>query len=233
MINKSKTIFELEVCYIRYKYDAKRDIDLPLSYPFDLEKTQIGFFSSLRKAESAIKKCNWEDAYCFYVTEYRVDNNIESIPNIATYRSYLPDGKLEEHCLSFEYDTAFKMDIKDLINKTPEELRSIGVCPGMKPEEIRFKKGDLVEVIDFDHVFLGIVVSTPMTIESVKERAIRVGRFYDGDDMYDVLEWFPRKKEAGYNHYFSINLFPPRLPIPKKLKENLQAAYQSHIKMYY
>jgi len=234
----SKTIFELEACYVENKYNKKKDVHLPPSYPLKLESCrQIGYFSSLRKAESAIKEtvkensnAGWETLYCFYVTEYLID---ERYYNVVTRRSYLSDGKLEETCLTFEGDCGYdRMDLENCLSKTPEELHRMGIFPGRRPEEMRFKEGDLVEYVEYNkRVVLGIVVSTPRTVEYAREQAKKNGYFHQdcSDDMYNILTDFPLTKEEMENghphsHCDTITLFLPRFNVPKRIREGLQAA---------
>ena len=232
---KGKTIFEMEVCYIENKYSAKKDDFFPVSsYPFDLSRQEVSFFTSLHKAESAIQKRvkeytknHYRDLYCFYVTEYSIDSMDGR--DTLTQRSYFSDGKPAERCLTSDKRIEEKMDINVLINKTPEELHRIGLFPGRRPEEFRFQEGDLVEVVKFNRVIVGIVTSTPWREEYVKERAIKVGWFFQdfSDDNYTILECFPAKKEATHRHSRCTDLFPLRFSISKRLKEGLQLAYKT------
>jgi len=140
---------------------------------------------------------------------------------------------LEEVCLTFEGDCDYdRMDLENCLSKTPEELHRMGIFPGRRPEEMRFKQGDLVEYAGFNNrVVLGIVVSTPRTVEFARKRAKEVGYFHQdcSDDVYNILTDFPLTKEEmehGHPHVHcdSIDLFPPRFPVPKRIKEGLQAA---------
>jgi len=235
---KRKTVFELEVCRISNKYSAKQHAFLPTSYPFNLSRySRAGFFSSLQKAEAAIQKCIKDDEkrvehdiYCFYVTEYLTDRTVWS--HQQTCRSYLPDGTLQESCLTSAYGSASAVRrpaFRDLADKTADELRHIGIYPGRRPEEIRFKKGDIVEVVAYDRVFLGVLADTPWTDEYVKERAIISGSYSLDvtDDCYLVYKCIRSKKEAHHSHPQCTDVFSPRFPIPEKLKEGLQAVQRT------
>ena len=143
--------------------------------------------------------------------------------------SYLPDGKLEESCLtsSVYRNNEYSKDV--LRSKEPHELHSMGIFPGRKPEEIRFKTGDIVEVAEFasgrERVFLGILYGVPHTEEEVRSRFEFT--LDDSDDCYCVLECFPARKVANHSHPQSTDLFAPRFEIPEKLKHELQTAYRS------
>jgi hypothetical protein len=220
MTKKCKTVFELEACYFQKRYNAKTERDLPLAYPFDLRNLRIGFFSSLDRAEAAVKKCvkyrkmcNMETLYCFFVIEYRIDEMVW-INDMVTIRSYLPDGKPEESCLT---------------SAVCGDDGSLEEFAGRKPDEVRFKKGDLVEVVEGRNCFLGIVAGTPLTEDEAREfkQRSKLGATPNYlDDLYCVLDF--DGKYTSHCHPLCTHVFQPRLRIPKTLERGLQAAYRSH-----
>jgi hypothetical protein len=240
------TIFILKVNIIHFELDEKREEYLPLSYPFDVTEEIIGYFSSLEKAEIAIQNYlvfNNEQKYrneihSFTITEYVVDdkdNEYFYAPS-QTRRTYLSNGKSEESCLVSEWR---------ICGDTVDESCKFY---GRKPEEIRFKKGDIVELMAGKHqVIPCIVVGTPRTVADVRKtnkkwgiKKGEIGWYGDySDDHYYLIPYlyygelvtlddivdpetspYPLDIEAN-----SFYIFPPTIPVPDDMKEKLQTFY--------
>ncbi len=202
---KSKSIFELTL--IQYCKDKPK-------YPkFEIFRWSLGYFSSLKKTEGAMKKCIAEKAdlglgnqplFGFIIKEFVVD--VLSYQHAKNRKSYLPDGTLWDECPVHE-------------DARLEEFL------GRPEENVRFRKGDLVEVLDGDTVTLEIVYGTPRSPEGVRqikkhaeEEGFRIC-LDESDDSYTTLTYL----EYEHSHPNSVNLFPVRLPVNEKLRKKLEA----------
>jgi hypothetical protein len=222
---QGKSIFKLETNLVLLKYNKKKDIYLPPSYPWGLYR-YVSYYTSLREAESGMlkhidyykKEITMDKPYGIYgflVSEYGINTMSWNEP--LTLRVYLPDGKLEESSLTSECK---HIHADGTFSLTP--------FMGRKPEEIRFKKGDMVEVIGSD--YFCIIIDTPPTESEIKEYMQKdEGMGFDyRDDCYTVLDCNLKGKEVGSSRRRSINVLSPRFPIPKKLAESLQTTYCSY-----
>ena len=202
-----KSIFKL--IQITYREDK------PPRYPvFKVSRTGQGYFSSLAKAEQRMKQfaagegC-WEPhlLFGFQIEEYLLDN--DCYYSTKSRRSFLPDGSLWA---------------ENLLSEIPDEngLEEFLGCPA---DKIRFKTGDLVEVLRWDTVTLEIVGNLPMTPEEVlrlHERSLK--QYPDrqflpldySDDSYYTLD-----QSGEHSHPHVVTMFPVRLKVSKKLKEKL------------
>ena len=101
-----------------------------------------------------------------------------------------------------------------------------GVFHGRGPNQIRFREGDLCEVLLDDKVFLGLVLEAPPSVE----RARKINGFspfkMDAlDDSYLVLacsHW------TEPEHVESIRVFPPRFKVSKQTEGRLRKAYNDY-----
>jgi hypothetical protein len=224
-INQERTIFKLESYLMQVK---KKKGSYKPSSSFECSKEFVGYYTSIREAEAGMRECidfynkgfridDSKKCYSFLVSEYDLNIMIDE-DEALTRRSYLSDGKLEESCLTSEITENGHPQIPFM---------------GRKPEDIRFKEGDIVEVICCDaKISFGIVSNLPLTEEYIKERIQRDGKRWNmyycdySDDSYTVLFSNLKGEDCGHSHLESIYVFPQRLPIPKKLEEGLHALYQ-------
>jgi hypothetical protein len=234
----AKAIFNLVRYDAPQRYDGESDSYRPNVYPeFDVVKTKLGFYSTLKKAESALKQDMKEGikhegwpTYCYYICEHPLDTS--EMSHIGhRCRSYLPNGDL--------FDATMTSELPDAERKLPK-------FKGRTPEQVRFKKGDIVEVLDsMCRVSLGIVFKSPLTEEEVQNRYLRLARqgkpipvyLNYRDDSYRTLclskfeyeevtadrslvndeEWL-----CGTHDYpLCVKIFPPHLPVPDEMRELL------------
>ena len=201
MTNKT-TIFEL----IEISYSGKEP-----QYPsFTVYQFRIGFFSNLVSAEKAMKlyiEAHQKDVYRpqplfgFSITEYALDQySYDFLSPDDTHcqteirRSYLPDGKLWAEATDDEF---------------------LGRCA----DQLRFAKGDLVEVLCDDTVTLEIVEKVPLSPEQVRE--VRESE-KDSDFISVINEFYKTLPLVG--HYSTpgvVNVFPPRFPVSEELRNKL------------
>ena len=101
---------------------------------------------------------------------------------------------------------------------------------GRKPSEIRFSKGEFVEVVGDNEAYLGMVLEHPITEEEVQEinkKALADGveeiQYDWGDDHYDVLTC--DKEYSGYDHVDSLRIIKPRFKISEYQKDYFKGLY--------
>ena len=146
-------------------------------YPtFRLRKEMPILFRSVEDAERDMLTYNGIFPYCFALSEMPVGMQF-FIGESFSERIYLPDGQLWGKRL---YSNIKPLDI-------PPQYREIefdnyiygrGLFSGRKPEEIRFKRGDIIEIFCYKgndywsegNAELAIVVDTPPTESEMEER---------------------------------------------------------------
>ena len=146
----------------------------------------------------------------YYIRERTVYNHLTlEYVEVIRFRSYTADGELIDY----------------------NDINELGQFTGRKPQNIRFKVGDIVEVIQNRRLELAIVGSLPPTEEWVKERTEYCREHYpdrpleldDTDDSYTV--YFIGEGDT-HSHPSCTSVFRPSKKIPagivKKLKDKLQ-----------
>jgi len=185
-MNEQKTIFK--VIEIEYCADEQQ-------YPeFDVYCSTIGFFSSLEKAEKKMNEqkhtnsCKPEYKYFgFLIEEYALDNPW-TLPT-ESRRSYLPDGSLLA---------------ENLLSETPgDDFSNFEEFLGRPADKIRFKTGDLVEVLHHNSARLEIVGKEPPSPEWVRDLNQRGCKLDSSDDAYYTLD-----EHGNHSHPEVINVFP-------------------------
>ena len=168
----------------------------------------LGAYTTLEKAEKAMMRVvkNWdtdEDNYCFIITERKLNPKPDK-EDVVGVRTYLPDGSWYE---------------ENMVGRD-------GVFRGRPNERIRFKIGDVVEVLYGKTVELAIVGNTPPSLEFAEQmRKRRLGNgvtdefFMDKfDDSYTIYDTHP----GGHTHVESLFVFPTRKPVSEKLVQKLK-----------
>ncbi|MDL2323146.1 hypothetical protein LJC52_04075, partial [Bacteroidales bacterium OttesenSCG-928-A17] len=122
-------------------------------------------------------------------------------------RSYLPDGSLL---------------VGNLLSETPNDEGDFEEFLGRPADKVPFKIGDLVEVLNFNTVRLGIVGNLPYSPEwvcNLHERTSKKGYrvpLDSNDDRYYTLD------ESGeHDHPEVTNVFPIRFEVSEELREKL------------
>lgn len=194
-----KTIFEIELISTHgTRYPVRKR----------LYNLSLGAYTTLEKAEKAMMRVvkNWdtdEDNYCFIITERKLNPKPDK-EDVVGVRTYLPDGSWYEE----------NMADRD------------GVFRGRPDERIRFKIGDIAEVLYGDVVELAIIGNTPPSLEFAEQmRKRRLGNgvtdefFMDKfDDSYTIYDTHP----GGHTHVESQFVFPTRKPVSEKLVQKLK-----------
>ena len=228
------TIFKL-ILYTQ-PWSAKKS-----RYPtYRLESRMSFYFHTKEEAEAAIKDGNircWRDCYCWALREFPLGAGVLPSESLSE-RIYLPDGQLWSERLTNEIypDTVPHVyDEKEFDNY----IYAHRFFAGRKPEEIRFKPGDLIEIFCYDgndywsdgYVELAIVIQAPPTEDEMAERADHylktstdltddrnydLGmRFYHRDDIYAVVAAYqPANPDAN-----PIDFCPTHCAMPPHMEK--------------
>ena len=216
-----KTIFEL----VRITTNSKS------CYPVrKTRKWDMGFFSTLAKAEKQIRKdvkiCRAgesdqmvriaeDDVLAYKITERELDE--EHDENIQSVRTYTADGQPNDQCLlDYKCERHFE---------------------GRPQEQIRFRPGDIVEVINEWQAELCVVAHAQPTEDDYKrfcngclERHEEIMFHWDySDDSYLV-----ESLGEGDTHFHpqSPFVFHPTKSISKALKDKFKAKYEEILARY-
>ena len=218
-----KTIFKLEKCYLKEHCRMREHGFIrPAAY------IELGFFSSREKAERFMRQYIADSldtsTFAFFIYENTVDGVRYSTRFACKSRySYTADGKLNDY----------------------SEVSTDGRARyyGRTPDRIRFHRGDIVEVTDYECVQLCIVAGPPRTVEECQDMMERckerlrkylnreptpkeVAADYpldDTDDTYCVLEHYG---DGAHYHPSTISLFKPTRKITKAQRELLLSLIQ-------
>lgn len=225
-------IFKLEVLETEELEEKKRS-----HYPKYKVNTYCpqAFTTTLEEAESLMhqdvqyrKKMKEEDDYpldtfCYYISEIPL-GLLHYDRECLSERVYDGEGKLIDRSYCCSRFSIYYPGVCDLpaYNRHPDET-----FRGRNAEQIRFQKGDIVEVYRGDEVKLAIVVGTPLTTEWIWERnqAAKDKRGLDElpydetDDSYTVIDG------PGYeyhDHVPSLHVFAPHYHVPLYLQRRFK-----------
>lgn len=248
-----KTVFELIKIYTNSK----------TRYP--LRKSQIntmGLFSTLAKAETQMiqdaegyyeseqerlrdiaekeeyrndeKRFGHDVVLAYRITEYELDTEVWKCSSTQSVRTYTADGKPnDESLLDYQCERHFK---------------------GRTPEQIRFRPGDIVEVIDEWGAELCVVGHAQPTTEdyasyrkrcwedcmkdcqkSCRDKSVEVKEencIFHWDYSDDCYLVYSLGEGDTHFHPESPKVFRPTKPVPKALREKLKAKYEEMLRLY-
>lgn len=202
--------------------DIIDDPDETLSlYPeFRISRCCKGIFSSMAKAEAALQSCvsnNETDIYCFKIYELPLDctSDLGSLDYPACIREYLygPEGGILEHttCSSLNDDIGTEY----------------GHYLGKPKSQLRFKKGDIVEVIGADTVHLAIVPHDPVDTNRCYELYRRARnetkhRCYILDYSDDQVAVVDGPEYGNHSHTQLCDIMVPRFPITEEMRRKYE-----------
>lgn len=187
-----------------------------------IRRQRLGFFDTKEHAEEAMlstvefqkKVCKkrgenyYNDCFGFFLLEQFVHNRESSF-----YRNERP-----QKCFSFNADG----ELNDFV-----ALDEMGLYRGRKIEDIRFKIGDIVEVVGGDYADLVIVGALPLTtdkysqLEDDPEECEHPSRYLDAqDDCYLV---YTLGEVGSHIHPVCYSVFPPTHPVPERIAAQLNA----------
>ena len=248
-----KTNFELIRIYTNSK----------TRYP--LRKSQIntmGLFSTLAKAEAQMiqdaegyyeseqerlrdiaekeeyrndeKRFGHDVVLAYRITEYKLDTEVWKCSSTQSVRTYTANGKPnDESLLDYQCERHFK---------------------GRTPEQIRFRPGNIVEVIDEWGAELCVVGHAQPTTEdyagfrkrcwedcmkdcqkSCRDKSVEVKEencIFHWDYSDDCYLVYSLGEGDTHFHPESPKVFRPTKPVPKALREKLKAKYEEMLRLY-
>lgn len=177
--------------------------DSDYKYPkFRIRKAEVYYYSSKEQAEERIAEMGIDlNIYCFIIKALPLGRDVFG----GSYRCWLYDreGTFVSETLCSEL----------LISGTdePEEL-----LPGRRPDQCRFKTGDIVEVRNSGIVEIGIILKQPPTPEDIEE----MGKKYAArgmpnfmaedytEDSYIVMTGKTGLNYLGYYHAYVTDVLP-------------------------
>lgn len=251
---KPASIFRVTTYDYRY-YSPKK-----IHYPsYRLRAANTAFLATLKEAEEWVAEkgksyrrvnidnkpsCNL-GTFAYVITEIplRIDTNLDILELSLSERVYSPDGTLWG-----------KRDFCNIIPNgcfSPEEYNYWGrLClfKGRKPEDIKFKPGDIVEVFGYpgndywsnNEVNLAIVVKCPPTVSEVAEKIQQYCATHSGYDVSDhalCYEFGYREDEyevlslacEGIDHSPTIATLRPSMPVSTRMRNRLRQVYHKYM----
>lgn len=209
-------------CLVEIDVTTDRE-EREVMYPeFDIFRSIKGIFSDKEQAERGIQECiktavecNTE-IYCFKVYEVPL-NHVTSIGTGNFFRSvreYLYDEKGN----LLDYTTCSSLD-EDIFTE-------YGSFLGKPAESMRFKKGDLVEVIEQDKVRLAVVYHDPTDTIWCYDLYKRLKNkddlpyFLDASDYQVAVIDGP--SYGTHSHEQLVDIMKPRYPIPEEMRREYE-----------
>lgn len=168
-------------------------------YPtFGLESREAFYFRTLEEAEAAISDTNircYGDCYCWALRELPLGLNILPEESLSE-RVYLSNGQLwSERSYADVLPSIIPPQYREI--EFDNYIYGRRFFAGRRPEEIRFKPGDIIEVFcyngngywDDGTVELAIVIDTPPTIDEMTQRVenyLKTAADLTGDRGFDL-----------------------------------------------
>lgn len=195
--------------------------DMLSMYPeFRISRCCKGIFTSLSNAEEAMQGCvreNEPNIYCFKIFELPLDRLSDlgspDYPNSIRTRLYGQKGEMLD---------------STLCSSLTEDLGTeYGHYLGKPKSQLRFKKGDIVEVIEADTVHLAIVSRDPIDTKWCYDFYCRTMndskcRCYILDYSDDQVAVVNGSKCGNHTHIQLCDMMVPRFPIGKELRREYE-----------
>lgn len=255
-MEKIESIFKV-IHYMYNRYNIRK-----LRYPtFKVEWHECAYFKTLDEVESYVqhlaqmynKTCerfpvdrNMVYHYAYVVLELPVGTEVNAfhLGQNLSVRIYLPDGTLWGVKPYANFFPRYGLD-SDGFNYWGRKNQFWG----RDPEEIKFKPGDIVEILGYpgngywseDEVNLAIIVKTPPTKAEVAEKRKQYLATHSGFDICDHalcrvfdshLDTYEVLSQScdSIDHASSISVFPLTKPISSRRRKALQALYERYLK---
>lgn len=205
-----KTIFEVYVVYSCLRFRQKHYPSYPIS------RHEIMLATSIEIAERFIKSRPYGKEVLMYSVEEKQINVGHHSSDCLTERIYDRKGELIDRRM---FSTIFE-------GKNSKFY-------GRKQSEIRFSKGEIVEVIGGGEAHLAFVVGLPLTEEEAQEiyRKAAADGYEDftldwTDDFYTVLT---DHDYASHKHVDGMNLIKPSFKVSAHAAERLSNEFSRYI----
>lgn len=204
-----------------YRLRIKRRSTAAMYPSFHIHDAELFFYPTKEAAEEKIRGFGWEpDLYCFIIEACPYNRDVTN----RAYRRWVYDdeGVLISETLCSEFED-------------PKTREQDEYFPGRRPNQCRFKPGDIVEYVFNDTVTLGIVMECPPTPEDVDDNGLRCSRHdtpfggkaeYEEDEYMilhgcvDLHKYLQHKESLEFA--YTTNVLPASLSIPKIMKEQLK-----------
>ena len=248
-IDKVDSIFK--VIHYMHRCHSKRKLRYP---SFRVSGSNEIYFKTMEEVEEYMQKRSHKthpagddniDLYAYVVIEIplREEVNVDVLDHNLSFRTYLPDGTLWG-----KNDYGYFMS-KRAIGDEYNYWGRRNQFWGRMSEEIRFKPGDIVEILgcpgndywENETVNLAIVVKTPPTIAEVEEMREQYFATHSGSDLcdhalsiefghsldtYEVISF----EYDGIDHAPTICVFEPTKQVSSRRKEALMEMYKKYEK---
>lgn len=230
-----------------YKYHNIKKCHWP---EFKLDAHLSIFFKTLSEAEEYIKEFSYiysHDTYAFVIVEIPFGLHVsEYMPDCFSERIYLSNGSLwgvNDYANITQWWCPYhdELELGNYLGKKR-------MFYGRKPEEIRFKPGDIVEVFGYpgndywsdNVVSLAIVVKTPPTVEEISKQ---MDEYLSTHSDYDVSDHSLGYEFGNYldtyevipfdfgdiDHSPTIATMNPSLSISTRRKSRLIGQYEKYL----
>lgn len=204
-----KTIFEVSVALNDRRYRQKHYPSYPICWH------QIMLATSIEVAERFVKSCPFDKQVLMYSVREKLINVGHYGSDCLTERIYDLRGELIDRRM---FSTIFEAKNSKFY--------------GRKQSEIRFSKGEIVEVIGGGEAHLAFVVGLPLTEEEAQEiyRKAAADGYEDftldwTDDFYTVLT---NHDYASHEHVDGMNLIKPSFKVSARVAEHLSNEFSRY-----
>ena len=187
-------------------------------YPsYEVNTRKVGSAFSLEGAERIVRETVRAEAHerrspfyrrgllSLHVREMRVGHYVQEWQTESEYIYDSRGTRLDSRTIPYDGDQPFE---------------------GRSAAELRFRAGDLCEVLDGDRVYLGFVVETPPSREWAQQSNAGMFHLEAGDDSYVVLT---SGDYRDHDHVDSMRIFPARFKIAPRTMARLRRAYNDYV----
>lgn len=180
-------------------------------YPIRTSCNRIGFYSTLEKAETGLSRS---------ILEVSASTNDDDTDEGVIHHSIIRARPLD---VAHYFDDDFERRVYD------DHGNFYGLClpadqpfAGKKPDECKFKEGELVEVHENSLLLPGIISLLPISPEIAS--TLPGGKGDQTDNVYCVQF---SHEGPGHSHLPECDLFRPRFPLNNSIKKRLTQAYKN------
>jgi hypothetical protein len=213
-------IYHLEVHVAMGKYNPSARNFSPTMPVHYIYTETAGYYTSIAQALDGIQRFNailYSKIFRYKLTEYAA--NCECRGERESIRVYISRDELEEAC---------ETPVECFYHR--ENKAGCISYKGRTPDKIRFRKGDIVTLIDKDNYLCwGIVACTPPTVEDVAgQRLVSEPQYWhnSNDDCYFVVGTGVDNK-IFYRYVECVDVFAPPVAVPPQVAEGLQKTYRT------
>lgn len=193
------------------------------AYATTLEDAERMMHQDVLYRKKQKEKDDWmRDVFCYYISEKPIDIML-SKSEYLSQRMYDAEGSLMDKSLCC---TGFGTYNSNICNQSEYDRHDDETFYGRSEEDIRFHKGDIVEVLMGHRVKLAVVVGTPPSIEWISKKRKEIQdrmesevmpfEFDISDDSYTLMDG------PGYDYHDHVSamlVFAPHYPIPHDIQE--------------